>query len=180
MIDYTTLEDAIIAALAPLVPAGVELMAWPETEAEYNRPFAKSRVSVVYHSSKYGPLISAAESTQEESVSIQIFIQAQRLRGALGIYDIKSLTLNYLLGLRLPNFTPLYAHTFEMSERDAPMGGIFAYNLVMITKAISQQTGVDNYEDPFALSLTLVSNDYGNEDVTEAWPGLTDPDDLIV
>ena len=102
------------------------------------------------------------------------------MRGSFGIYDLKAHVLKYLLGLIVPNFTPLSAHTFEMAERDAPMGGIFAYNLVMNTKAISQQTSVNNYEDPFALSLSLVSNDYGNNDVVEAWPAASDPDDLIL
>lgn len=181
MIDYTSVEQAVLAALEPLNSATIESMLMPEVEIEYNQVFKKSRYTIAYHSSKYSEKIkSISEATQDEIVGILILIEALTLRKENGIYQMKALALDRLLGLKIPNFTPLIAQEFVQSERDAPAGGIFSWELIMRTTAISQQTSVDNYEEfsglEYADELSQLNADYGGGDNPVLFPLQFPPD----
>lgn len=144
--DYSTLEIAIVTALESLnVPGTMDVMAWPESELEFSRPFTVSRVSVVYHSSEFKPTISANESIQEETVALQLMIESRNLRGTGGIYQIKDQVLDLIQGLIIPNWTRLSAGKFEMAERDPKAGTTFRYNLIMKTAGIRQQV-INDYD----------------------------------
>ena len=158
MIDYTSLETAIVTALAPLRSANIDVMAWPELEIEFAKPFADSRLTVVYHSSEYGGPISANQVNSDETVSMQIMIEARTLRKPFGIYQLKAAVLEKLVGLQVPNWTKLIPAKFDMSER-SEKGGVWCYNLVMKTKAVSQQEVNDDL--PIYASLTSISATYG-------------------
>lgn len=153
--DYSALETSIVAALQPL-QSTLDVIAWPESEKEFSRPFIVSRVSVVYHSSEFKPPVSANESIQEESVAIQIMIESRTLRGALGIYQIKDSVLDLLQGLIIPNWTRLTAAKFEMAERDSA-NATFRYNLLMKTIGIRQQI-IDDYDPTLGILTELDSN----------------------
>lgn len=106
-ISIEVIEDAIFNRLRPLetLPK-FEVRKMPETQAEMDKPFVNGRVTVMYDGSRFEPngsgmqLVTMAtdESVQQETLHIKTTLQARKLRGEFGIYDLMRLVRNHLSG----------------------------------------------------------------------------------
>jgi hypothetical protein len=140
---YEVLEDAIIAALAPIKSLDVEIIHFPDNEAENKKPFAKPRITVAYHSFQGGEQLATDTSTAEKDINIQVMFEAKNKRGILGIYDLAVRAEAILAGFIIPGYKRLTIGNFTQSERD-PQGGIWCYNLIVKTQGVSVQQIDDN------------------------------------
>lgn len=135
---YESLEDGIITALAPVALLGVDVVLFPDDESEFEKTFARSRISVSYHSFTGGDQLSASTSVSEKVDHVQIMFEAKKKRGALGIYDLEVRVEALLNGLIVPPFKRLTPGTFNQGERNR--SGVWVYNLIIKTESATSQT----------------------------------------
>jgi len=95
------LESDIVARLAPLVNAGIEVIASPDTEAAYKRP-TKPRVIVAFSGAmpagaKDG-LRAMGAIVQNFEVLINVIVQTRNIRGTDGLYSVERVVRSLLIG----------------------------------------------------------------------------------
>jgi len=88
---YEDIESAVVDRLAPFGTVGFDVVALPETQAEYSRPFVNGKITVAYHSSSYEKANSIGHMSQYEEIAIIVSIQSRFLRGDKGIYNLAAL-----------------------------------------------------------------------------------------
>jgi hypothetical protein len=143
------LEDKIIIALAPLATAGVDVNYFPENEAEYRKTFVKPRVTVACHSIDPGEERAIGMEETEDMTHVQIMFESAKLRGALGIWDIKRQVNDILKGKRIPNWDRLKMGKFTYAERREDTK-VWVYNWIVTAKGVSQQA-VDDISPSYAI-----------------------------
>lgn len=140
MIDYAALEDAIVARLATLGP-GVEVEALPDTPAAFSKPFSKPRITVAYRSSEFAKDIvrgipeqfSTGPAVQDEFASVEVVIQARRVRGNTGCHYIKAALVDRLLNFQPANWSRLTLESYKFVDHDKE-AGLFSYAATFITQ----------------------------------------------
>lgn len=141
---YDLLEDAIIARLNPLKQAGFEILALPERDADFERPFKLGRVTVAYKSSLFNddgmngrPMVfSTNEVNQKETAEIEIVFQARLLRGSTGIHNLCHVTRRLLVGWRPDSWGRLYCKEYRFLEH---ADGVWSYCLTLNAQALVVQ-----------------------------------------
>lgn len=139
--NYGALELDIVDKLAGLTADfGVEVVACPETEAQFKTPTVNPRVTVSYSLSdfmgnKNGNKAQSNAfdgSIQEEHVEINIELQARTLRGDGGIYNLIEATKKLLLGYMPLNETmdPIKLRTIKLEDFSS---AIWTYLMVIST-----------------------------------------------
>ncbi len=108
--NYEQLEADIVTRLStPLNTAGFDVVPLPEVEAEYTQPIEKGKVTVAYKESSFpGGVKSTSEIVQEEQITVELFLQCMKLRGAAGIYNLIRLVKARLVGFRPTHCNKLY------------------------------------------------------------------------
>lgn len=137
--NFASIENDIVARLAPLTTIGYQVEAMPDNEGA-NTPAAKrGRITVQVEMSKFSDHRSLSGAVvQDEDVFVDIIIRSRTLRTSGGIYDIKDLSQKLLLG-----YTPTDCKT---KLRGVDFGGItpaefrdgvWTYALRMATTAVA-------------------------------------------
>jgi len=108
--NYGTLETALVTRLNAYfttnnVDDTFEAVAIPQNQAEQERPFTKSRVTIQYFTSAYQPNQGMGAVTQAETVTIRATFEARTLREANGFYNLVEHTKRCLLGYTPANCT---------------------------------------------------------------------------
>jgi len=94
--NYEQIELDIVNRLSVLSTANVTVVPMPEVQGEYKRPVGTGmRVSVMYKSSDFDKSISTSSIVQKEIISVEIVLQASKLRGANGLYRLQE-AVNYI------------------------------------------------------------------------------------
>ena len=107
---YEQIELDIVNRLAVLAAANVVVVPMPEVQGDYKRPVGTGmRVSVMYKSSEFEKPISTGSVVQKEIISIDVMLQASKLRGANGLYRLQEAVRRRLIGFRPSNCDRLYA-----------------------------------------------------------------------
>lgn len=140
---YEDLEAAIVARLAPLAADfGIEVLALPENQAQYVKPFEKARVTVnwkmsQFNGGRYGsqlPTKSVDHAVQQEDLEVEVVIQSRFLRGESGTYAIMEAIRRKLIG-----FQPLSLDPMKLIEikPDSYTDNLWMHVMTFGTKALS-------------------------------------------
>jgi len=182
-LNYAKLEDAIVARLEPLRALGYEVVALPDRDADYERPFKFGRVTVAYKASLFNddgfngrPMIySTNEVVQKETADVEVVIQARVLRGDKGVHWLKQAVSKQLIGWQPDSWGRLYCKEYRFVEH---ADGIFTYALTIACTGLLVQ-----HNDPENLPLLQqVTVFLGNEPAnvinvaSDLAAGETDPD----
>lgn len=107
---YEQIELDIVNRISVLAAANVVVVPMPETQGDYKRPVGTGmRVSVMYKSSEFEKPISTGNVVQKEIISIDVMLQASKLRGANGLYRLQEAVRRRLIGFRPTSCDRLYA-----------------------------------------------------------------------
>jgi len=138
-VNYTGIEDDIVARLAPLVTAGYEVEAMPNNEAANIPPKQRGRVTVQVGMSKFGEHRSiTAAVVQEEDIYVDIILRARTLRATGGIYDLCELSRRLLIGFTPDNCRlPLSGVDFGGISPAELQDSLWTYALRLKTQTIS-------------------------------------------
>lgn len=181
--NYAKLEDAIVARLEPLKALGFEVIALPDRDADYERPFKFGRVTVAYKASLFNedgfngrPMIfSTNEIVQKETAELEIVIQARTLRGDKGVHWLKQAVSKQIIGWEPDSWGRLYGREYRYVEH---ADGIFTYALTLFCSGLLIQ-----HDDPANLPLlsqitVLMGTDPANviTVASDLAAGETDPD----
>lgn len=181
--NYAKLEDAIIQRLEPLRALGFEVVALPDRDSEYERPFKFGRVTVAYKNSIFSEdghnpkptIFSTNEIVQKETAELEIIIQARVLRTEKGVHWLKHAVTKQLVGYMPDSWGRLYVREYRFVEH---ADGIFTYALTLFTSGLVVQ-----HNDPENLpTLQQVTVFLGNDPAnvitvaSELAAGETDPD----
>ncbi|MGI9158252.1 MAG: Gp37 family protein [Saprospiraceae bacterium] len=181
--NYAKLEDAIVQRLEPLKALGFEVVALPDRDADYERPFKFGRVTVAYKSSLFTEdgtsgrpvLYSTSEIVQKETVEVEVVIQSRTLRGEKGVHWLKAAVSKQIIGWQPDSWGRLYGKEYRFVEH---ADGIFTYALSLFTTGLLVQ-----HDDPKSLPVlsqitVLMGNDPANviTVASDLAAGNTDPD----
>lgn len=142
---YQTLEDDIVSRLSPLTEAGVQVEPFPDTDAEYDAPFEKPRISVMYKSSEFDQSIvrglAASFSTdfiaQDEFADISIVVRSRTRRGENGVFDVAQKTKKLLLGFVPTHYGRLHLKNNSFFQHE---GGVWTYEMTFVCKGMAIQS----------------------------------------
>lgn len=106
--NYGALETELVTRLnayftAQSVQDKFEAVPVPQSQAEQDRPFIKSRVTVQYFTSGYKPSQSINQVSQIETITIRLTFEARNLREENGFYSLVELVKRSLLGYKPTN-----------------------------------------------------------------------------
>ena len=137
--NYTSIENDIVARLAPLVTAGYQVEAMPDRESDNIGVGHKGRVTVQVTMAKYGEHRSTPPAVvQEEDVYVDIILRARTLRALGGIYDLSELCRGLLIGFAPDNCRlPLSGIDFGSIAPAEYEGSVHMYSLRLKTQTIS-------------------------------------------
>ena len=151
---YEDIESAVVNRLAPFGTIGFEVVALPETQADYSRPFVNGKITVAYHSSNYDKPNSVGHMSQYEEIAIIISIQSRFLRGDKGVYNIASIVRKALIGFEPANYWRMWAKEFGL--KDAKLeDGLWTYYGLFCTKALA----VEDFEEDVSRLVSQISYD---------------------
>lgn len=129
--NYELLEQETVDRIAAYVPAGVEVVPFPENNAEMVKPFESAHISVLYRGSKFSDPISTAQITQTETNQIEVVLRSRFLRGAdHSCYQLLKAIRKALIGWQASDCDRMYAAKSELviPSTEEP-GDIFTYIL---------------------------------------------------
>ncbi len=137
--NYTSIENDIVARLAPLVTAGYQVEAMPDRESDNIGVGHKGRVTVQVTMAKYGDHRSTPPAVvQEEDIYVDIILRARTLRALGGIYDLSELCRGLLIGFAPDNCRlPLSGIDFGSIAPAEYEGSVHMYSLRLKTQTIS-------------------------------------------
>lgn len=144
--NYGSLEDAIVSRLEPLRALGFEVIALPDNNADYERPFRFGRVTVAYKGSMFNddgmsgrPMVfSTSEVVQKETAEIEVVVQARFIRSNQGIYKLVQHVFTLLLGYEPDSWGRLYGREHRYVEH---ADGIWTYSITLFSNALRVQRG---------------------------------------
>lgn len=131
--NYDQLELDILARLAPLQTAGVDVVLLPETDADYKRPLTRSRVTIVYKESIF-PEVTQQRSlgfvSQEEVCHVEVIVWSRKLRGSNSIHAISREVIRLLVGFEPTDGMKMYLVKNAYHMKD---GELWSYSAVFAT-----------------------------------------------
>ena len=95
---YSQIEQEIVTRLADLATANIDVVALPEFQEDFKRPFQNARVTVAYKSSEFGEVKNAFHIVQDEKLQFELIIVCRKLRGASGLHSVTEMVKRKLLG----------------------------------------------------------------------------------
>lgn len=151
--DYGAIEDEIVAFLTTrLADDTLEIIAMPETEAEFPKSYNKRRLIVAFNGEDANPNQNLYATVHNTAISFAISVQGKFLRGVNGVYKLAEDVKQTLIGFRPANVTQLeyVSHKFMRNDKD-----IFEYVIDFKTEGTRIQNIPDETGDPFKyLTLT--------------------------
>lgn len=115
------LENAIVTRLQPIQVANIAtVQATPQTNAQSKAKSIERIITVSFIGEAAGTQKLSSATAQDTTLSVEVQVQATRLRTSnniYGVYDLIMLVKEYLLGFKTLAFTPLLLKSVEMTER---------------------------------------------------------------
>jgi hypothetical protein len=109
-----------------------DVVALPQLQADYQRPFQHVRVTVAYKSSDFGEIKSTHHITQPEKIQIEVIIQSRFLRGVTGIHKFTDIVKRRLVGFRPTDCTKMYLVKNGFSDYNNE-SALWSYSLLFET-----------------------------------------------
>jgi hypothetical protein len=138
-VNYTSIENDIVARLAPLVTAGYDVEAMPDNQSSNVGIGRRGRITVQVTMAKFGEhKANAPAVVQDEDIYIDIILRARTLRAVGGIYDLCELCRARLIGY-VPNNCdiPLSGVDFGGIDPREIADSVFMYSLRLKTRTHS-------------------------------------------
>jgi hypothetical protein len=152
---YEQVELEIYTRLLPFQGANIEVAKLPESEADFKRPYTKAKFTVCYKGSKWKDPRSTSHITQEEELLFEIAIQSRTLRGNRGIYTLKRLLTQALVGFQPTDCERMYAKESGMTGVETTLtDGVYTYSAVFACTTLS----VEDFEEDLSLILEKITN----------------------
>lgn len=160
--DYTALENSIVARLSPLNLAGIETIPLPEHEDALMKPSSGGIVTVAYLSSDFDPSVTTDVVAQPEKITFQIVIQSRKLRGNTGIYNVLKSVKTLLLGWKTITTDKIH---FSKAVYDAHENSVWTYHINLTTENLAIEQP-DDIPVVIARHITLIDEYYNTIEVT--------------
>lgn len=150
--QYEKLENDIIAQLTPGLP-GVDVLALPDTLADFTKSFKTGKITVAYKGSKFAQALSTNVLSQLETVEFELIVQARLLRGPNGVYAFMEAIKGLILGYKLTNTDKVYLIDQMLIVNDAKAEtftfamAVACKRLVVEDSALTHADNFDNYPD---------------------------------
>ncbi len=160
--NYELLETQIVERLLAYTPNGVVVVAFPENNAEFAKPFMSAHISVLYKGSHFGDgaknwTRSIGQTVQNEIVRFDLIIRSRFLRGAdHACLPLLKTVRTALVGYVPDNCDKVYMTGSEMVfPSDEQAGDIFTYvcTFEAVTLAVE---AFDEQQDQLAQTLVSV------------------------
>ncbi len=156
--DYEQAEDDIVTRLMPFINAGIDIAKLPEAQADFKRPFDKAKITIGYKGSKWDKPTSTGHISQDEDVMFEFSIQSRTLRGDRGIYIVKALIIQALVGFAPTDCDKMYCKESGMTgAKEVFEDGVWTYTLIMCCRNVS----VEDFEEDLSVILHRITNNNG-------------------
>ncbi len=171
--NYELLESQIVERVASFAPTGVEVVAFPENNADFVKPFEGAHISVLYKGSRYGDgaqswTRSTAQHVQLETVRVDLIIRSRFLRGAdYGCLPLLKTVRTALVGYMPDNCDRVYMTGSEMifPSEEQP-GDIFTYVCTFEATSLAVEAWDDTTGDMATITQITLNSEYGNVQVS--------------
>lgn len=164
--NYEQLETDIVTRLQPYMPAGVNVVPLPESDADMQgKPFINSRVTVMYTGSKYGDpgenrMRSTGQMVQNETVMFDVFIQSRYLRtGDDSLHKMIPLVKRKLIGFVPTDCDRCFMDDQKIDIDKQDQSDIFNCVLSFRTTTLA----VEEYDDTTDNGAVITSIEHQNE-----------------
>lgn len=151
--NYEQAEEDIKDKLNPLVGAGVLVGVMPENQADYKKPSAAPQVWVCYSGDDYEKPKGVGTIVQDGLINFEIVLQAKKLRGVNGIYQLFDLIQKLLLGFEPTDCTKLYLSKKELLKLDE---NLWEYHIIFSASTIACE--VESDEDEIILNQITIGD----------------------
>lgn len=155
--NYEQAEDDIYNRLLPFEGADIEVAKLPESQADFKRPYVKAKFTIGYKGSKWKDPRSTSHISQEEEVIFEIAIQSRTLRGAKGVYTLKRLLTQALVGFQPTDCDRMYAKESGMTGDATLADGVWSYSALFACTTLS----VEDFEEDLTVILQKITNKSG-------------------
>lgn len=164
--NYSDIEDDIVARLAPIAASNYMVIAMPNNNAANVKPQHRGAVVVQASMGEFKDQQStSAASVMDEWVYIDLILRAKHLRGTGGIYDLSNLCKALLIGWTPPNaFRPMVGVDFSGINPAELRDGLWTYSLRLKVPYISSGTS----DEDAAVLITQINVD--DEEITNTPP----------
>lgn len=140
---HEQLEDDIIAKILTFVDADkIEVLPYPNNEAEFRNITTKSRYYIAFEEAEYTKPQSTAETSQVITDKVDIWIISKTRRGETGINVMYDTLTQNLLGYSPLSISKLFGLKYEFYDRG---NNVFFYRFTMgmLTRGVENFTPVD-------------------------------------
>lgn len=153
--NYEQAEEDIYQRLQPFTGANIEVVKLPEAQADFKRPFEKAKFTVGYKGSKWKDPQSTGHISQVEELLFEIALQSRTLRGPRGLYTLKSLVTQALVGFAPTDCDKIYAKESGMTGvADTQVDGVWTYVAIFACTTLS----VEDFEEDLSVILTQITS----------------------
>jgi hypothetical protein len=158
--NYEQAETDIYTRLLPFQGANIEVVKLPETQEDFKRPFAKAKFTVGYKGSKWKDPQSTGHISQVEELLFEIAIQSRTLRGAKGLYSLKKLLTQALVGFTPTDCDKIYAKESGMTGVSETLNdGVWTYCVIVACTTLS----VEDFEEDLSVILSRITTNREDE-----------------
>lgn len=154
--QYEQLENDIVTRLTPAI-AGVDVLALPDKQSDFSKPFKSGRITVCYKGSKYGKVLSTNRLSQQETPEFEIMIEARLLRGPAGVYAFLERVKSLILGYKLTNTDKVYLVDQTIITGQGPETFMFTMAVACTLLVTEEYETPDNYDNEFYNPDTAIS-----------------------
>ena len=149
---FELLENDIVNKLTSDLGSAIQVEAMPDNQAQFSRPFVKSRVDVCYKNSDFDTPNSVYTISQHETQQLELAIQARQRRGLNGIYDVVNKVRKSIVGFSPTHCSKIYLKKFIPED--------FKDNLWYYTLVIECKTLInEDYTEPTTPVLIQATTD---------------------
>lgn len=150
--DYSDLEEEVVARLSSLDTADCKVLAQPENQDDFKRTVQKARITVAYIGSKGGEIKATDLVRQPEDIVVEVVVQARKLRGVgYSVLKLCAAIKALLIGWKASNAERMYFHDNGITDYSE---GVFTYSMKFKCESEIWQLEEEQV-DPLIKSITV-------------------------
>lgn len=147
-----TQESDIITKLAAYLGSTVDVKLLPEKQADYSDVLLKPIVYVCYHETNYQERKSTSTVVQNTTETFNIIVRAKKLRGTIGVWDLKQKIQEALMGFSPASCGGIYLKVFTPEEYDTDRN---EWSFKLQANCDSMVVAIDS--DPTGVPITAIT-----------------------
>lgn len=153
--DYTVVENEIVAKLTADLNSNFLAEVMPENDGDYERPYEKPKVTVAYIGSKYIEPNRSNESyrtvgdaiVQNEILNFELVFWGKDVRSTYGLHALMRDARKILIGFMPTNCYKMYILSQNLSSGPEKQKDLFYYSAIfacesLVVENIEMPTGV--------------------------------------